>query len=137
MKREWQAQPFWREAKRAGQVMLISVITLSGILISAAGIAGLLMIYQIRGANDAVNSAKAIFAADAGIEAASFCYFKSCPETPKEKAENLDFEPTLDDPSEIRILVNTILLPEKLVITAQGLSSYGKIIRTLEAEFSQ
>ena len=51
-----------------GQVMVLSVVMLGGVLMSASAIAGLLMVYQIRQANDAVNSAKAIFAADTGIE---------------------------------------------------------------------
>ena len=51
-----------------GQVMLITILTLSGILLGATTIAGLLMTYQIRQATDITNSTKAIMAADAGIE---------------------------------------------------------------------
>lgn len=51
-----------------GQVMLITILALSGILLGATTIAGLLMAYQIRQAADITNSTKAIMAADAGIE---------------------------------------------------------------------
>ena len=53
---------------QSGQVMLITILTLSGILLGATTIAGLLMTYQIRQATDITNSTKAIMAADAGIE---------------------------------------------------------------------
>lgn len=41
---------------------------IGGVLIGATAIAGVLMTYQIRQTNDVVNSTKAFFAADAGIE---------------------------------------------------------------------
>ena len=52
----------------AGQVMLVTVMALSGMILGATTIAGLLMIYQLRQSTDLVNSTKAIYAADAGIE---------------------------------------------------------------------
>ena len=48
---------------------------LNGVLISASAVAGLLITYQIRQANDSVESTKAFFAADAGIEDALYCYY--------------------------------------------------------------
>ena len=48
--------------------MLLTVLVLSSTLLSVALIAGLLMLFQIRQAGDATNSAKAVFAADSGIE---------------------------------------------------------------------
>ncbi|MDP3999740.1 MAG: hypothetical protein Q8P76_04110 [bacterium] len=51
-----------------GQVMLLTVLLLSGTILSATTIAGLLMLYQIRQATDIANSTKAIYAADTGIE---------------------------------------------------------------------
>lgn len=61
--------------------MLISVILLGGMLLGASAVTGTLLAYQIRQANDALKSAKALFAADAGMEAASFCVLKNfrCP----------------------------------------------------------
>ncbi len=52
----------------SGQVMLLTVLVLSGTILSATTIAGLLTLYQIRQATDFANSAKAIYAADTGIE---------------------------------------------------------------------
>jgi hypothetical protein len=51
-----------------GQVMLLTVLILSGLLLSASTIGGLLMLYQIRQSADIANSTKAIYAADSGIE---------------------------------------------------------------------
>ncbi len=48
--------------------MLLTVMALGGTLLGATTVAGLLMLYQIRQSTDLQNSAKAIFAADAGLE---------------------------------------------------------------------
>ncbi len=44
-------------------------------MLSATAVAGLLMFYQLRQANEASASGMAVFAADAGLEAGSHCYF--------------------------------------------------------------
>ena len=46
--------------------MLLAVLTLGATMLGATTIAGLLMVYQIRQTTDFENSAKAVFAADAG-----------------------------------------------------------------------
>lgn len=51
-----------------GQVMLVTVLLLFGALLSATTIAGVLTLYQLRQATDVNNSARAIYAADSGIE---------------------------------------------------------------------
>lgn len=63
-----------------GQVMLITVLALSGTIVATTAVAGLLMLYQIRQSTDVINSTKAIFAADAGIEWQLYKYVgdKSC-----------------------------------------------------------
>ncbi len=48
--------------------MILTVLTLGGALLGATTIAGLLMLYQVRQGADVGHSAKAVFAADAGIE---------------------------------------------------------------------
>ena len=53
---------------RKGQVMILSIITLGAIMFGATAVSGFLVIYQLRTSSDAADSAKAIFAADAGIE---------------------------------------------------------------------
>jgi len=52
----------------SGQVMLLTVVILSGLLLSASTIGGLLMLYQIRQSADIANSTRAIYAADSGLE---------------------------------------------------------------------
>lgn len=53
---------------RNGQIMIMSILTLGAVMLGATAVSGLLVIYQIRMSADASNSAKAIFAADAGID---------------------------------------------------------------------
>lgn len=48
--------------------MILTVLTLGGALLGATTIAGLLMLYQVRQGADVGQSAKALFAADAGVE---------------------------------------------------------------------
>ena len=60
-----------------GQVMLITVLVLSGTILGATAIAGLLMIYQVRQSTDIMNSTKAIYAADSGIEWRLYKFFKT------------------------------------------------------------
>ncbi len=61
--------------------MLIAVVSLGSAILGATTIAGFLMVYQIRQSTDFVNSAKAIFAADAGIEWARYSYYQSASTT--------------------------------------------------------
>lgn len=57
--------------------MLMTVLALSSTILGATAIAGLLMLYQIRQSTDIVNSTKAIFAADSGIEWRLYKFFKA------------------------------------------------------------
>lgn len=57
--------------------MLITVLTLSGTILGATAISGLLMLYQIRQSSDTINSTKAIFAADTGLEWRLYKFFKA------------------------------------------------------------
>ncbi len=56
--------------------MLIATIPLGSVILVATTIAGMLMVYQIRHATDLESSAKAVFAADAGVECALEDTFK-------------------------------------------------------------
>lgn len=60
-----------------GQVMLLTVLVLSGTILGATTIAGLLTLYQIRQSTDFINSAKAVYAADSGMEWRLYKFFKS------------------------------------------------------------
>ncbi len=55
-------------ALRGGQLMIVTVLILGGAILSASVIAGYLMTRNIRQTTLANDSAKAIFAADAGLE---------------------------------------------------------------------
>ena len=55
-------------ASRRGQIMLLTVIAIGATLLAATSVAGMLLIYQIRQTTDFEDSARAIAAADAGIE---------------------------------------------------------------------
>jgi hypothetical protein len=62
---------------RRGQAMILAVMSLGGAILGATTIAGFLMVYQVRQTTDLANSAKAIFAADAGVECALYNQFHS------------------------------------------------------------
>lgn len=51
-----------------GQVLLLSVMVLSGVIISVSLFVGYLMIQRLRQANIAIDSAQAFYLSDAGIE---------------------------------------------------------------------
>lgn len=61
-----------RMNKERGQVMLLTVMLLTGVILSTASLAALLVLYQIRQTTDVIASTQAIFAADAGLECALF-----------------------------------------------------------------
>lgn len=109
--------------------MLLSIMILGGVMLSASMIAGLLLRHQIRQVNDAVSSAKAVFAADTGIELVSWCYFTGAcdPEDPP----TITFEDSLTSFS-----ISSALDQDTgtLTINAQGFS--GKTLRILEAVFA-
>ncbi|OGZ00507.1 MAG: hypothetical protein A2946_00870 [Candidatus Liptonbacteria bacterium RIFCSPLOWO2_01_FULL_53_13] len=65
-----------KQFSQNGQVMILTVVAIGGTLLAATTVAGLLVVYQLRQSSDAVNSAKAIFAADAGIEWGLYQFFK-------------------------------------------------------------
>lgn len=60
-----------------GQAMLTAVMSISGAILGATAVAGFLMLYQLRASTDSENSAKAIFAADSGVEWTLFNYYCS------------------------------------------------------------
>ncbi|MEK7555253.1 MAG: hypothetical protein AAB516_00300 [Patescibacteria group bacterium] len=69
----WKSNKF---KKQSGQVMLLTIVVLSGTLMTVSGVVGFLMLHKIRQSTDIVNSAKAIFAADSGIEWELYRCFK-------------------------------------------------------------
>ena len=65
-----------RGPSRSGQAMIITILTIGGAILGATTLAGLLTLYDIRSSTDSINSAKAIFAADAGVNWALESYFQ-------------------------------------------------------------
>jgi hypothetical protein len=55
--------------------MILTTLALGGAILGATTIAGLLLLYQIRATTDSESSAKAIFAADAGVEWTLFDFY--------------------------------------------------------------
>ncbi len=76
-----------------GQVMLLTVMLLTGVILSTASLAALLILYQIRQTTDVIASTQAIFAADAGLECALYKNLKEgsqgCGEKDKEEPVKL------------------------------------------------
>ncbi len=70
------SHPFAVLHRGAGQVLILTILTIGGILLGATTIAGLLVAYQISQGTDLANSGKAIFAADTGIEWGLYQFFK-------------------------------------------------------------
>jgi hypothetical protein len=91
-----------KERSRSGQAMILAVLTLGGAILGITAIAGLLMLYQIRQSTDFQNSAKSIFAADAGVEWALYSYFQPPQGSSSTFANNAEFDATcyndLDNP---------------------------------------
>lgn len=58
--------------KEKGQVMLVSIMILGGVMIGVTAIAGLLFVFQRQQVTDAVDSARALAAADSGQEHINF-----------------------------------------------------------------
>jgi hypothetical protein len=61
---------------KKGQMMLMTVLILGGVMLGATTIAGLITTYRLQQAGRARDSAMAIFAADAGLERGFYQCFK-------------------------------------------------------------
>jgi len=74
--------------------MILATLALGGAILGATTVAGLLMLYQIRATTDSQNSAKAIFAADSGVNWALYNYYCNLDDS---CAAALDAQPTLSN----------------------------------------
>ncbi|MEK7114777.1 MAG: hypothetical protein AAB847_00215 [Patescibacteria group bacterium] len=77
---------------RNGQVMLLAVLVISGTILGATTVAGMLMLNQLRQATNIGLSMQAIFAADTGIEWELFKLFK-----PEDATANSGLEPIMEN----------------------------------------
>ncbi|KKS25693.1 MAG: hypothetical protein UU85_C0001G0123 [Candidatus Wolfebacteria bacterium GW2011_GWA2_42_10] len=59
-----------------GQAMLLAVLLIGSGILTMTAVSGYLTLQRVRMSSDTVNSTKAVFAADAGIECELFNYFK-------------------------------------------------------------
>lgn len=77
-KRKAFCSAFWpsHRSYATGQVMILATLAIGGAILSATAVAGFLTVSQIRQAGDFANSAKAIFAADAGLEFGMYRFFQ-------------------------------------------------------------
>jgi hypothetical protein len=57
-----------KKRRQKGQVMLLTVMLLSGAILGATSLASLMILFQLRQTADIKSSMQAIYAADAGIE---------------------------------------------------------------------
>lgn len=73
-----------------GQVMLLTVLIISGTVLGATTIAGLLTLNQIRQTTNVINSTQALYAADAGLEWHLYTSFVDA-DYPKPQMEEADF----------------------------------------------
>ncbi|MBI2406017.1 MAG: hypothetical protein HYV25_00350 [Candidatus Harrisonbacteria bacterium] len=65
-----------KSERAKGQVMLMVVVLLSGVLLGVTAIAGFLTLHQLRLATSAADSTRAIFAADTGVEWEFYKHFR-------------------------------------------------------------
>ncbi len=85
--------------------MLLTAVLISGIVLSATSLAGLLTIYQLRQVTDVTNSTKAIFAADAGIEWELYKNFKDKTAPAPQFTNGASFQ-TFPDPSNLGLVIS-------------------------------
>ncbi len=116
-------------ASRNGQIMLVSILTLGAVMIGVTAVAGLLVVYQMRISSDVANSAKAIFASDAGIDAALYQFLKpSSGFTPDNNFSNgARFELVCMDSSG-----NTVQCTNASTSLIRASGYYGSITRVFE-----
>lgn len=89
----------WLASNQHGQVMLLTVLILGGVVLGASSIGGLLMINQLKQANLVTDSTQAVFAADSGLEYALFTKFK-IPTYPKPSFDRANFITTFEGTDE-------------------------------------
>jgi len=123
---------------RGGQAMILSIILLGGMLLAASAVAGLLTIFQIRQSNNAVRSTQAIFAADAGLEWATYlCYGQGVcdPDFEGDLDKNLfEAEPIFSNPSaSVEVYQYARDAKGKVKFSAEG--TFGNSIRLLDVTF--
>ena len=130
--------------KENGQAMIVTTLFMSGLILVATTVAGFLVSTQIRQATDTEMSARAIFAADAGIEASLYCYRlvfhpgEDATVDLNEKCKKEDVKISDDFGSTYStslILTGTPEKPTGFTVTSEGESGGGRVRRVLRTRF--
>jgi len=128
---------------RSGQVMLTTVLALSGTVLGATTIAGLLMLYQIRQASDIVSSTKSLYAADSGIEWRLCKFFKIDGEICNDAPLCPDSSPeaqgacVLQNSASFKATCTSIIDAGKEAITIQSSGNNQKTFRAFETRLER
>lgn len=122
---------------RSGQVMILTILALGGTLLGATTVAGLLTLYQLRNSTDLTNSAKAIFAADAGLEWGLYNY--SCASSGKLPCP-LPAPGTLPNGATVRVTCQdgagaALACDDAAVASVKSVGAAGGSSRAFEAAF--
>lgn len=121
---------------RRGQTMVLTVMLLSGAVLGATAIVGLLMIYEIRNAVDIINSAKALAAADAGIQCA-LMKRKEVQEFSTSSRNCGETTPISLSSSGARYSVTEVMDDEGVAIGVRSTGTSGRISRSFEAAYGE
>ena len=114
--------------------MVLTVMILSAAVLSATAIVGLLMIYEIRNAVDVVNSAKALAAADAGIQCA-LMKRKEVQEFSTSPRDCGESDPIQLTSSGARYSIQEIMDDDGVAIGVRSTGTSGRISRSFEAAY--
>lgn len=95
-------------------------MVIGGVLLGASAIAGLLMTYQVRQTNDVINSTKAFFAADAGVEHETYDIANAAP------------APTFSNGA--AVTSSQALVGQDIIVRAEGTA--GGAVRALESQIT-
>lgn len=109
-------------ARRSGQAMLIAVLTLGGAILGATALAGLLTLYQVRSTTDSENSAKAIFAADSGLNWSLYSYFNPPEVATNTLSNGATYFVVCTDPDDDTVIACD-KAPSSTVVLAEGISN--------------
>ncbi len=111
--------------QNGGQAILVVVVLIGGIFMVTTALSGLLMFYQIQQSADAGNSTIALFAADAGLERATYCYFYESASNPCDASAG-----TLSNGGTFTTTVTAN--PNGFTIDSEGKDAGSRSVRDLE-----
>lgn len=103
--------------------MILTTLILSGTILAAVTIAGLLMLYQIRQAGNATQSGRAIFVADAGLEYELYRFYSA----------DCGYPPPTFKISSVNLYSETSVVGDDVLFISNSLA--GKTTRGLSVRF--